>query len=343
MPSTPSIEVTSLTKRFGPVVAVDDLTFTVGPGHVTGFLGPNGAGKTTTLRAILGLVKPTSGRALVNGVDYRNLSAPAQAVGAVLESSGFHPGRTAHDHLCIVATEAGIQRKRVPEVLDLVGLGNDAGRRVGGFSMGMRQRLELARAMLGEPEVLVLDEPANGLDPQGIAWLRGFLRRYASEGRVVLVSSHLLAEAAQTVEDVVILSRGRLAAQGRLEELLRRVSTSVRVRAQEPPKLVEALSAAGIASHLEGPDMVVAESTTALAVGQVAADNRIVVFEMSSSGESLEELFFSLTDRDASEAPPQPPGPPVTGQPVTGQPVTGQPEPTGVPPSGNLPPGSFSR
>src|SRR5579875_1293422 len=195
-----TIEVAGLTKRFGAVVAVDDLSFKVEPGMVTGFLGPNGAGKTTTLRMLLGLVRPSAGRALVNGVAYRDLPAPSQTVGAVLESSGFHPARSARHHLTAIAVAAGIAPARVDEVLETVGLLPDGDRRVGGYSMGMRQRLELARALLGDPEVLILDEPANGLDPQGIAWLRQFLRWFAGRERVVLVSSHLLAEAAQTVD-----------------------------------------------------------------------------------------------------------------------------------------------
>lgn len=292
----PSIEVKSLTKRFGSVVAVDDLSFSVVPGRVTGFLGPNGAGKTTTLRALLGLVQPTSGSALINGHRYKELRSPAKTVGAVLEATGFHPGRTARNHLRIIAIEAGIPKRRVDEVLDLVGLSEEAERAVGGYSMGMRQRLELARAMLGEPEVLVLDEPSNGLDPQGIAWLRGFLRWYASDGRIVLVSSHLLAEASQTVDDVVILARGRLAAQGNLESLLEQVTTSVRVRATEPEKLASALGRAGIAARIEHPDLVVSDGTTPLAVGEVIAASQTVVLEMTSSGESLEALFFALTE-----------------------------------------------
>jgi ABC-2 type transport system ATP-binding protein len=327
----PSIEVSSLTKRFGQVVAVDDLSFNIGAGRVTGFLGPNGAGKTTTLRSLLGLVRPSSGRALINGVEYRDLPRPAEVVGAVLESSGFHPGRTARSHLSILATEGGISQKRVPEVLDLVGLSGDADRRAGGFSMGMQQRLELARAMLGEPDVLVLDEPANGLDPQGIAWLRSFLRWYASEGRIVLVSSHLLAEAAQTVEDVIILARGRLAAQGRLQDLLQGVQASVQVRTTEPARLADALSAAGIAARVEPPDAVVANGSSALAVGQVVAAKQIVVYEMVSSGESLEQLFFSLTDRAGPDAhlgwgEPAPSPPPEQPEPAPSAPPE-QPEP----------------
>ena len=321
----PSIEVTSLTKRFGQVVAVDDLSFSVTPGHVTGFLGPNGAGKTTTLRMLLGLVSPTYGNALVNGSRYADLKDPARTVGAVLEASGFHPGRTARNHLKILATEGGISKRRVPEVLELVGLTDDADRRAGGYSMGMRQRLELARAMLGEPEVLVLDEPANGLDPQGIAWLRSFLRWYASDGRIVLVSSHLLAEAAQTVDEVVILARGRLASQGKLQDLLQGVTASVRVRTSESDKLLQALTTSGIKARPEPPDFVVADGASAVAVGQVVADKQIVIYEMTSSGESLEDLFFSLTE-GAGEG-----GHLGWGQPQ-GQTPHGPPEPVGGPP-----------
>jgi len=277
----------------------------VEPGTVTGFLGPNGAGKTTTLRMLLGLVAPTSGRALVNGRNYRDLVAPTATVGGVLEASGFHPARTARNHLRIVARVAGITPGRVDEVLELVGLGSDGDRKVGGFSLGMRQRLELARALLGDPEVLILDEPANGLDPQGIAWMRGFLRWYASQGRVVLVSSHLLGEAAQTVDRVIILAGGRLVAEGPLDQLLQGATTTVRVRTPDADRLVvvlEAAAASGTFEHppisvrREGPDVVTAEGTTAETVGPLMARDGIVVYEMTSSGESLEQLFFDLTE-----------------------------------------------
>ena len=214
-----TVVVDGLTKRFGAVVAVDRLSFSVAAGRVTGFLGPNGAGKTTTLRALLGLVRPTAGSATFGGVRYADLPDPARRVGAVLEATSFHPGRRAADHLRVVAATAALPRRRVAEVLDQVGLAGAAHRRVGGFSLGMRQRLGLATALLGDPEVLVLDEPANGLDPEGIRWLRTFLRGLAGEGRTVLVSSHLLSEVANTVDDVVIVARGRLAAQGRLADL----------------------------------------------------------------------------------------------------------------------------
>ena len=299
------IAVRGLTKRFGHVLAVDDLTFAVQPGTVTGFLGPNGAGKTTTLRMLLGLVAPTAGSALVNGVAYRDLPDPTRTVGGVLEASGFHPARSARNHLRIIATVDRIDRARVDEVLALVGLRSDGDRKVGEYSLGMRQRLELARALLGDPQVLILDEPANGLDPQGIAWMRGFLRWYAGQGRVVLVSSHLLAEASQTVDRVIILANGRVVADGPLPELLRGATTNVRVRTPDAARLVTVLreaASAGTGDHpltavrLEGPDVVVAEGTTPEVVGPIMAGHGIVVYEMTSSGESLERLFFELTE-----------------------------------------------
>jgi ABC-2 type transport system ATP-binding protein len=219
--SEPVLEVRFLTKRFGEVVAVDDLTFSLRPGTVTGFLGPNGAGKTTTLRLLLGLAAPNAGEALVFGRRYSELDDPARRVGAVLESSDLHPGRSGRNHLRVVALTAEIPSSRVEEVLALVELEAVADRRVKTYSLGMRQRLALAGALLGDPELLVLDEPANGLDPAGVHWLRRFLRRFADQGRTVLVSSHMLAEAAQTVDQVVIIDRGHLVATGRLDELIK--------------------------------------------------------------------------------------------------------------------------
>ena len=214
-----AVKVSSLTKRFGEVVAVDDLTFSLRKGTVTGFLGPNGAGKTTTLRLLLGLAEPIAGEALVFGRRYRELENPARRIGAVLESSDFHPGRSGRDHLRALALAAEIAPDRVEEVLKLVELDAAASRRVRTYSLGMRQRLSLAAALLGDPELLVLDEPANGLDPAGVHWLRRFLRRFAEQGRTVLVSSHMLAEAAQTVDHVVIIDHGRLVTTGQLQEL----------------------------------------------------------------------------------------------------------------------------
>jgi ABC-2 type transport system ATP-binding protein len=219
------VTVRSLTKRYGGVVAVDDLTFSLHPGSVTGFLGPNGAGKTTTLRLLLGLAEPTAGEALVFGRRYRELDDPARTVGSVLESSDLHPGRSGRDHLRALAFAAQLPSSRIEEVLALVELEAAARRRVKTYSLGMRQRLALAGALLGDPELLVLDEPGNGLDPAGVHWLRRFLRRFAEQGRTVLVSSHMLAEAAQTVDHVVIIDRGRLLAAGRLNELTKRGGT----------------------------------------------------------------------------------------------------------------------
>jgi ABC-2 type transport system ATP-binding protein len=221
------VMVRSLTKRFGDVLAVDDLTVSLRTGTVTGFLGPNGAGKTTTLRLLLGLAEPTAGEALVFGSRYRDLDKPARRVGAVLESSDFHPGRSGRDHLRTLAIAGGIPAERVDDVLALVELQSVSGRRVQTYSLGMRQRLSLAAAMLGDPQLLVLDEPANGLDPAGVHWLRRFLRSFADRGGTALVSSHMLAEAAQTVDDVVIIDRGRRIASGRLDELTERGRTTL--------------------------------------------------------------------------------------------------------------------
>ena len=334
----PTIQARGLTKRFGAqVVAVDHLDFDAIPGGVTGFLGPNGAGKTTTLRMLLGLVTPTSGKVVVDGLSYRDLPNPTMRVGAVLEASGFHPARTARNHLKITAAMASIDFSRVEECLDLVGLRDAGDRKVGGFSLGMRQRLELARALLGKPDILVLDEPANGLDPQGIAWLRDFLRFYATErppgtdtGRIVIVSSHLLSEAQLIVDDVIVLTAGRLAAQGRLSDLLAGTKRSVRVRTPDAGRLVQALKAANLpASERDG--YVVAEGATAEQLGPLMVENRIEVHEMVSSTESLESLFFSLTGGDrvspgqptapmgdyrsfAEPTPPTPPPPAAAGE-----------------------------
>ncbi len=213
------IEVRGLTKTFGAVTAVRDMSFTAPAGQVTGFLGPNGSGKTTTLRAALGLIRPTAGEALIGGIPYRHLAQPRRRVGALLEASGFHPGRRARNHLAVLAASCGVPGRRVDEVLDLVDLASAADRRVREFSLGMRQRLGLAAALLGDPQVLLLDEPANGLDPAGIAWLRGLLRGLAGEGRTVVVASHVLSEVAQTADHVVIVNGGELRFSGPLHEL----------------------------------------------------------------------------------------------------------------------------
>src|SRR5215470_11431789 len=243
------IEVHELIKRFGPVLAVDRLSFTVEPGRVTGFLGPNGAGKTTTLRVLLGLVTPTAGSATIGGRRYQDLPSPQRQVGALLEASSFHPGRTGRDHLRVLAETAGVAASRVDEVLNIVGLTAHARRRAGGFSMGMRQRLGLAAALLGDPRVLVLDEPANGLDPEGIRWMRGFLRTLAGEGRTILIASHVLSEVEQTVDDVVIIARRRLVRASSLAELAATAGRTVHVVSPNRDALLAALAGAGLAAQ----------------------------------------------------------------------------------------------
>ncbi|MDQ3895827.1 MAG: ATP-binding cassette domain-containing protein [Actinomycetota bacterium] len=289
------IEVHRLTKRFGEVLAVDNLSFSLSQGSVTGFLGPNGAGKTTTLRMLLGLVAPTEGTATIRGRPYRSLADPIRHVGAALETSSFHPGRRARDHLRVIATAAGVPEPRVDAVLAEVGLTDAAHRKVRGFSLGMRQRLALAVALLGEPSVLVLDEPANGLDPEGVHWLRSFLRSYASAGGTVLVSSHLLSEVALTVDEVVVISQGRLVAHSSLDDLAQRATPGVRIRTPQPQALQGALRAKGIAAELNGIDGVVALDTTTDTVGLVAAGAEVVIYEMSVKRFDLEEMFLELT------------------------------------------------
>ncbi|HMD44728.1 MAG TPA: ABC transporter ATP-binding protein [Acidimicrobiales bacterium] len=304
------IEVRDLTKRFGQVTAVCELSFSVVPGRVTGFLGPNGAGKTTTLRMLLGLVSPTSGTATVFGRRYRDLTDPMRRIGAVLESTSFHPSRRARDHLRMLAIASDIDERRVAEVLELVNLTDVARRRVGGFSMGMRQRLELAGAMLGDPEVLILDEPANGLDPQGIAWLRQFLRYLAGQGRTVLVSSHQLAEMAQTVDDVIILADGRLQAQAPLSALTDRTTVSMRARTPEPDRLIEVTRAAGFSPSRVADDVVVVAGARPETLGPVLADHRVVLYELTNDGSDLESVFMALT-APAVPATPEAPSAPL--------------------------------
>jgi ABC-2 type transport system ATP-binding protein len=292
------IEVESLTQRFGSTLAVDDLSFTVAPGTVTGFLGPNGAGKSTTLRAILGLVRPNAGRTTVLGRPYVQLEHPFRRVGAILETAEAHPGRSGRNHLRVLAAAAGIPRSRIDEVLDAVDLTDAARRRVKGYSLGMRQRLALAGALLGDPEVLVLDEPANGLDPQGIRWLRDLLRSLAAEGRTVLVSSHVLAEVAQTVDQVVIIHRGRLVRQAAMAEVEAMAAGSVLVRSPNAERLAHVLAEAGIVSSpiREG---ALAVSATPEQVGELAAAHGIVLHELTVERATLEEVFLELTGETA--------------------------------------------
>ena len=289
-----AIELHGLTKRFGAVTAVDNLTLELGTGTVTGLLGPNGAGKTTTLRMLLGLVAPSTGSATFDGRRYVELDEPAHHVGAVLEASSFHPGRRAVDHLRILASAAGLPARRVEEALAQVSMTEHGHRRVGGFSLGMRQRLGLAGALLGDPSVLVLDEPANGLDPEGVHWLRRFLRSQADAGRTVVVSSHLLAEVAQTVDHVVILDKGRLIISAPLAELTARSAVIVRTPAAD--RLWAELTRRDIDATVTGPDQVTITDTTPEAVGRVIGAIGLVVYEMRLEESNLEDVFFSLTN-----------------------------------------------
>ncbi|HEY0188290.1 MAG TPA: ABC transporter ATP-binding protein [Cellulomonas sp.] len=299
-----AIEVRHLTKTFGAVRAVDDLNFTVRPGRVTGFLGPNGAGKTTTLRMLLGLVRPTSGTATITGRAYQELDHPLRTVGAALEASDFHPGRTALDHLRVYTPHAGVPDSRAQQVLDLVGLGDVARRRVGGFSLGMRQRLGLATTLLGDPPVLLLDEPANGLDPGGIRWLRDLLRALAAEGRTVLVSSHLLSEVQQTVDDVVIIAGGRLVHASTLADLSLLAEPVVRVASPDAAGLVALVQRAGWRAAEAGdaagpgtsrPRVVELTGTGTAEVGRAAHAAGLELHELSAHGVTLEDLFLRLT------------------------------------------------
>jgi ABC-2 type transport system ATP-binding protein len=290
------IEISGLTKHFGTVLAVDHLEFVVQPGRVTGFLGPNGSGKTTTLRMLLGLVHPNAGKATFGGRLYRDLPNPSATVGAVLESTSFHPARRARTHLRMVARAGGHPDSRADVVLDLVGLADDGKRKIGGFSMGMRQRLELAGALVGDPDVLILDEPSNGLDPQGIAWLRDFMRYLAGEGRTVLVSSHLLAEMAQTIDDVVIVSHGVLRAQGTLESITSGITqASMHARTPEADRLTAVLTQAQIRFRRLSQDLVAVDGVTPEQLGPLLATNQIVLYELTNQGADLESIFLSLT------------------------------------------------
>jgi ABC-2 type transport system ATP-binding protein len=288
------IEISGLTKQFGAVTAVDDLSFTVEPGRVTGFLGPNGAGKTTTLRVLLGLVRATAGTATFDSKAYHDLERPLETVGAALEAD-FHPGRTARNHLRVAATAAGIPVARVAAVLDQVGMTEHADRRVGGYSLGMRQRLALAYTLLGDPGVFVLDEPINGLDPEGIKWIRGFLQSLAHEGRTVLVSSHLLSEVAQTVDEVVIISKGRLVKSGTLTSL--ELDSAPRTIADSPdrPALAAALDAAGF-EYNEGRAGFIVDVPDPGAVGHAAFVGGVELSALHRLKSGLEESFLSLVN-----------------------------------------------
>jgi ABC-2 type transport system ATP-binding protein len=291
----PAIEVSGLTKRFGPTVAVEDLSFTVEPGRIVGFLGPNGAGKTTTLRILLGLVNATSGDATIEGRAYRELDDPVHTVGALLDGGMLHPGRSGRNHLRALARASGVSNARADELLTLVALSDAADRRAGGYSLGMRQRLGLAAALLGDPRVLVLDEPANGLDPQGIRWLRDFLRSLAAEGRAVLVSSHVLAEVSQTADDVVVIDHGRSVAQATLAELTAQAGGGMRVAGPDAAALGDLLRAEGAEVVGAGNGAILVRDRTGEDIGRVIARGGVVISELAPAGSSLEEIFFELT------------------------------------------------
>ena len=302
-----------LTKRFGDVLAVDDLSFSLECGTVTGFLGPNGAGKTTTLRMLLHLVEPTSGQALVFGRRYQDLERPASRVGAVLEAADFHPGRSGHDHLFSLALAIGhsgggnwflgrerAARQRVDGVLELVELTNAGHRRVGGYSLGMRQRLGLAGALLGDPAVLILDEPANGLDPEGVRWLRDFMRSFAAEGKTVLVSSHVLAEMQQIADQVVIINKGKLVTFEPLARLTAHTGGAVRVRTPGAQRLHSELEAHGIRSSVLDGDELLVDGATSAQIGELAFAAGIPLRELAPESSSLEDVFLELTAKESS-------------------------------------------
>ena len=288
------LHVTHLTKQFGTFVAVDDLTFTVQPARITGFLGPNGAGKTTTMRMLLGLVRPTSGQALIGDHRYQDLPNPMKVVGSALEATNFHPGRSGRDHLRVLADASGTPHARVDELLELVGIPAAARQRAGGYSMGMRQRLGLAAALLADPDVVILDEPANGLDPEGIRWLRSFLRHLASQGKTVLISSHMLAEADHIVDDIVIIANGRIVAQGPIQQL--RGEPTVFVRTSDAGALASALTAGGLLNAPAGPDGLTVRTPDPARVGDLALAAGLPIHELRPQASDLEDLFFRLTD-----------------------------------------------
>jgi ABC-2 type transport system ATP-binding protein len=290
------IEVDHLVKRFGGVTAVDGLTFTVRPGHVTGFLGPNGAGKTTTMRVILGLDVPTSGQATVNRKSYLDLVRPLHQVGALLDADALHPGRTAEAHLTSLARSNGIGRRRVAELLQLTGLEAVAGRRLKGFSLGMKQRLGIAAALLGDPPVLMLAEPVNGLDTEGIAWIRQFLKALAADGRTVLVSSHLMSEVAQTAGRLIVIGRGRLIADTTTAELIRSSQRQdVLLRTPRAAELATLLTARGAAVSREDDGALAVTGLDAPAIGDLAAEHGIAVHALIPRAASLEEAYLDLT------------------------------------------------
>ena len=290
------IEAVNLTKRYGRKTAVDNISFTVEPGTVTGFLGPNGAGKSTTMRMIMGLDKPTGGQVTVNGRPYRELSAPLCEVGALLDAKGLHGSRSARNHLRQLAASNGIPAKRVDEVLDITGLTSVAKKRVKGFSLGMGQRLGIAAALLGDPGVLLFDEPVNGLDPEGVKWVRETCRRLAGEGRTVFISSHLMSEMAQTADQLLVIGRGRILSTGRVDDVIASATTDrVRVASPQATRLAELMAARNLAARPVAPSVLETTDATAAAIGELAAQGGIVLHELTTIHASLEEAYLNLT------------------------------------------------
>jgi ABC-2 type transport system ATP-binding protein len=292
------IEVDGLSKRYGDKLAVDDLTFAIRPGIVTGFLGPNGAGKSTTMRIILGLDAPTAGTVRIDGRTYRGLPAPLHEIGAMLEARAIHTGRSAFNHLLAMAQTHGIPRSRVDEVIDLVGLTEVARKRAGGFSLGMGQRLGIASALLGDPEILILDEPANGLDPEGILWIRNLLKGLAAEGRTVFLSSHLMSEIAQTADHLVVIGRGRLIADTSVDDVVAQASlgTGVRVRSPQADALQSVLAGPGVTTQHADPGVLMVFGLTSEQIGEAAAHGGLVLHELTPQQATLEEAFMALTE-----------------------------------------------
>jgi ABC-2 type transport system ATP-binding protein len=295
------ISLDAVSKRYGEQLAVDDLSFKVRPGCVTGFLGPNGSGKSTTMRMVLGLDAPTRGSALVDGRPYAEHDAPLRKVGALLEARGVHPGRTARAHLRTLAATHGIGRSRIAEVLEMVGLSDAADRRAGGFSLGMGQRLGIAAALLGDPEVVMLDEPVNGLDPDGVRWIRQLLRELAQQGRTVFVSSHLMSEMARTAEHLVVIGRGRLIADLAADDLIAQASRGIlQVRTPDGQRLRELIAGPRVVVTAVDRDLLEVEGATAEEIGDLAARHGLAVYGLTPQRASLEEAFMALT-RDAVE------------------------------------------
>ena len=315
------IEAHGLTKRYGSKTAVDGIDFTVRPGRITGFLGPNGAGKSTTMRMIVGLDHPTAGTVTVQGRPYARSTAPLTEVGALLEAKAVHPGRTARQHLRALAATHGIGEKRVTEVIDLAGLGSVANKRVRGFSLGMGQRLGIAAALLGDPHTLILDEPVNGLDPEGVAWVRGLAKHLASQGRTIFLSSHLMSEVAVTADDLLVIGRGKIVASGPVDEVVARATaTTVRVRSPQATELAGLLSGPRSTVEALEPGLLEVRGPSAADIGEVAAASRIVLHELTPVSGSLEDAYLALTSdvveyRSGTDGAPAPAG--ATAAPTT--------------------------